>query len=137
FITHFGAYTPPTPHLTELADNLEMASAAVKASLEREGTDAERERWFADDVRARLTRRSGERDAHAYEVAGRFDVNWRGLARYWRKGPGPYPGGGPQAAGRALAGGTATAGSRDRQPTGRALAAATPAASRTGARRVR
>jgi hypothetical protein len=24
-------------------------------------------------------------DAHAYEVAGRFDLNWRGLARYWRK----------------------------------------------------
>ena len=26
-----------------------------------------------------------EADAHAYEVAGRFDLNWRGLARYWRK----------------------------------------------------
>jgi hypothetical protein len=26
-----------------------------------------------------------EADAAAYEVAGRFDLNWRGLARYWRK----------------------------------------------------
>jgi hypothetical protein len=24
-------------------------------------------------------------DARAYEVAGRFDLNWRGLARYIRK----------------------------------------------------
>jgi hypothetical protein len=26
-----------------------------------------------------------ESEAQAYEVAGRFDLNWRGLARYWRK----------------------------------------------------
>jgi hypothetical protein len=26
-----------------------------------------------------------ERDAEAYETAGRFDLSWRGLARYWRK----------------------------------------------------
>jgi hypothetical protein len=24
-------------------------------------------------------------DTRAYELAGRFDLNWRGLARYWRK----------------------------------------------------
>ena len=24
-------------------------------------------------------------DTFAYEVAGRFDLSWRGLARYWRK----------------------------------------------------
>ena len=24
-------------------------------------------------------------DTLAYELAGRFDLNWRGLARYWRK----------------------------------------------------
>ena len=34
---------------------------------------------------AEVRRRMGEADAHAYEVAGRFDLNWRGLARYWRK----------------------------------------------------
>ena len=28
---------------------------------------------------------TGEVEAQAYEVAGRFDLNWRGLARYWRK----------------------------------------------------
>jgi len=26
-----------------------------------------------------------ESDAQAYEVAGRLDLSWRGLARYWRK----------------------------------------------------
>jgi hypothetical protein len=24
-------------------------------------------------------------DTRAYELADRFDLNWRGLARYWRK----------------------------------------------------
>jgi hypothetical protein len=27
----------------------------------------------------------GETEALEYEVAGRFDLNYRGLARYWRK----------------------------------------------------
>ena len=32
-----------------------------------------------------LRRRMSEEEARAYEVAARFDLNWRGLARYWRK----------------------------------------------------
>jgi len=32
-----------------------------------------------------LRRRMTESEAQAYEIAGRFDLNWRGLARYWRK----------------------------------------------------
>jgi hypothetical protein len=32
-----------------------------------------------------LRRRVSDSVAQAYEVAGRFDLNWRGLARYWRK----------------------------------------------------
>ena len=43
------------------------------------------EAWFADEIRRELRRRMSEADAQAYEVAGRFDLNWRGLARYWRK----------------------------------------------------
>ena len=85
FLTHFGAHAPVAAHLTEMADHLEMTSGLAKASLAREGTDDDREAWFTDQLRRELRRRMGESEAHAYEVAGRFDLNWRGLARYWRK----------------------------------------------------
>jgi glyoxylase-like metal-dependent hydrolase (beta-lactamase superfamily II) len=85
FVTHFGPYTPVAAHLTEMASQLELTSALVTASLARPGTDEEREAWFADQLRRELRRRMSEAEAHAYEVAGRFDLSWRGLARYWRK----------------------------------------------------
>jgi glyoxylase-like metal-dependent hydrolase (beta-lactamase superfamily II) len=85
FVTHFGAHAPVDPHLTELADHLGLTSGLVKASLAREGTDEEREAWFTDELRRELRRRVSGSDAQAYEVAGRFDLNWKGLARYWRK----------------------------------------------------
>jgi glyoxylase-like metal-dependent hydrolase (beta-lactamase superfamily II) len=87
FITHFGPSSPIGPHLTELADHLEWAAGLVKASLAREGTDADREQWYTESVRAALRKGVGGADAQAYEFAGRFDLNWRGLARYWRKQP--------------------------------------------------
>jgi glyoxylase-like metal-dependent hydrolase (beta-lactamase superfamily II) len=85
FLTHFGPWSPTAPHLTEFADQLERASALVRASLARDEPDAAREAWFAEEVRRELRRRVGDADERAYEVAGRFDLNWRGLARYWRK----------------------------------------------------
>jgi glyoxylase-like metal-dependent hydrolase (beta-lactamase superfamily II) len=85
FITHSGPFAPVAAHLTEMADHLELTSALVKASLERSGTDEEREAWFTGELRRELRRRMSEPDAHAYEVAGRFDLSWLGLARYWRR----------------------------------------------------
>ena len=85
FVTHFGPYAPVGAHLTEMVAHMELTSGLVKASLARSGTDEEREAWFADEIRRDLRRRMSEADAHAYEVAGRFDLSWRGLARYWRK----------------------------------------------------
>jgi len=85
FITHFGPFAPVAAHLTEMADHLELTSGLVKTSLERGGTDEDREGWFRDEIRRELRRRMPEAEAQAYEVAGRFDLNWRGLARYWRK----------------------------------------------------
>lgn len=84
FITHFGPHAPSATHLAELSDRLAWTSGLVKASLAREGTDEDREGWFTEQVRAVLRRESAG-DAQAYEVAGRFDLSWRGLARYWRK----------------------------------------------------
>jgi len=85
FVTHFGPHTPSRTHLTEVADRLDWVSGLAKVSLARDGTDEDREAWFADEIRRELQRRTSEADAKAYEIAGRFDLNWRGLARYWRK----------------------------------------------------
>jgi glyoxylase-like metal-dependent hydrolase (beta-lactamase superfamily II) len=85
FVTHFGPYAPSAAHLTEMADHIEWVSGLAKLSLDRDATDEDREKWFADEIRRELQRRGGPDDVRAYEVAGRFDLNWRGLARYWRK----------------------------------------------------
>jgi glyoxylase-like metal-dependent hydrolase (beta-lactamase superfamily II) len=84
-LTHFGPSSPSGPHISELRDHITLASGLVRQSLAREGEDADREKWYADELRKELTTRMNVADAHAYEVAGRFDLNWRGLARYWRK----------------------------------------------------
>ena len=85
FITHFGPYAPVAAHLTEMADHLDLTGGLVKASLARPGSDEDREAWFTDEIRRELRRRMTESDAQAYEVAGRFDLSWKGLARYWNK----------------------------------------------------
>jgi len=85
FITHFGPHAPAGAHLTEMVSQLDRVSDLAKQSLERDASDEEREQWFADEMRRELRRRMSEADAQAYEVAGRFDLSWRGLARYWRK----------------------------------------------------
>jgi glyoxylase-like metal-dependent hydrolase (beta-lactamase superfamily II) len=85
FITHFGAHAPAHAHLTEMADHITLLANLVRASLARPGDDESREAWFTDEIRRELRRRLPEDNARAYEVAGRFDLNWKGLARYWRK----------------------------------------------------
>jgi glyoxylase-like metal-dependent hydrolase (beta-lactamase superfamily II) len=85
FVTHFGPHAPAGAHLTEMVANLEMAASLVQTTLARPGDDEAREQWFAEEMRRGLRRRMSEADAQAYEVAGRFDLSWRGLARYWRK----------------------------------------------------
>ena len=84
-LTHFGPASPASAHLADFRERLEEMSGLAKASLEREGTDEERERWFAEEIRRDLRRRLGDEEAARYQVAGRFDLSWRGLARYWRK----------------------------------------------------
>ncbi len=85
FVTHFGPASPVAPHLSMLAGNLDGMSGLVKTSLGHQGGDEAREAWFVDEVRRDLRRRMSEPAVLAYEAAGRFDLCWRGLARYWRK----------------------------------------------------
>jgi glyoxylase-like metal-dependent hydrolase (beta-lactamase superfamily II) len=84
FVTHFGPSGAPPAHVSEMRDHLKLVASLAKRSLEREGSDDDREKWFTEELRRELQRRVGA-DSSAYEFAGRFDLNWRGLARYWRK----------------------------------------------------
>jgi glyoxylase-like metal-dependent hydrolase (beta-lactamase superfamily II) len=85
FLTHFGPFAPVGPHMTEMMDHLELTSGLVKTSLTRPESDEDRQAWFTDQIRRELRRHMTESEAQAYEVAGRFDLSWLGLARYWRK----------------------------------------------------
>jgi glyoxylase-like metal-dependent hydrolase (beta-lactamase superfamily II) len=85
FVAHFGPHRPAAAHLAETADHLDLVSELAKKSLAKQGTDEDREAWFTKELRAILRRRLPESDARDYEAAGRFDLNWLGLARYWRK----------------------------------------------------
>jgi glyoxylase-like metal-dependent hydrolase (beta-lactamase superfamily II) len=84
-ITHFGPASPARPHLTAMRDHLGVVGRLAKQSLAIDGDDDEKEAWFVDEVRRELRRTLSDTDAAAYEISGRFDLNWRGLARYWRK----------------------------------------------------
>jgi glyoxylase-like metal-dependent hydrolase (beta-lactamase superfamily II) len=85
FITHFGPHSDWRSHLGELRERLERVTDLARASLAREESDEMREAWFGDQLRHELRRQLGEEEIRAYEIAGRFDLNWRGLARYLRK----------------------------------------------------
>jgi glyoxylase-like metal-dependent hydrolase (beta-lactamase superfamily II) len=84
-LTHFGHTTTPAVHLTELRDHLDLVGRVSKTSLLVEGDDGAKIQWFVDEMRREVRQRVGDAEAASYEVAGRFDLNWRGLARYWKK----------------------------------------------------
>ncbi|HJZ78080.1 MAG TPA: MBL fold metallo-hydrolase [Vicinamibacterales bacterium] len=85
FVTHFGPFADARTHLTEMVEHLDLVNGLAKSSLGLEGSDEDREAWYTDALRRELRTRMSDADARAYEVAGRFDLNWRGLARYLRK----------------------------------------------------
>ncbi len=84
-ISHFGAVTTPAVHMQELRENLTLVGRLAKESLDVDGDDDTRTEWFVSEMRRELQRHRGNGDPAVYETAGRFDLNWRGLARYWRK----------------------------------------------------
>jgi hypothetical protein len=84
-LTHFGPASPCGPHLSELRDHFAFTADLVRASLARDEDDGSREAWFKQQLRLELRRRLGEGEEHAYEIAGPFDLSWRGLARYLRR----------------------------------------------------
>jgi glyoxylase-like metal-dependent hydrolase (beta-lactamase superfamily II) len=85
FLTHFGPHGAASAHIAELRVHLALAADLAKQSLARDETDAQREVWFSEELRRELRRRLGDAEGRSYEIAGRLDLSWRGLARYWRK----------------------------------------------------
>jgi glyoxylase-like metal-dependent hydrolase (beta-lactamase superfamily II) len=85
FVTHFGPHGPSAPHLAEMGEHLAYVEEVAKASLAREEGEEAREQFFVEAMRRELCRGMNEREAHAYELAARFDLSWRGIVRYLRK----------------------------------------------------
>jgi glyoxylase-like metal-dependent hydrolase (beta-lactamase superfamily II) len=84
-LTHFGWVADPAEHLRQFRTVLARTAALVRASLDRDGTDAERIRMFSAEMRAEAQRLLSPDDAKATEAAAAFDQLWLGLARYFRK----------------------------------------------------
>lgn len=87
FLTHFGVVDAAAAHLVELRDHLDLCEGLAREAVARSQDPAEQEAWYVDHIRARVARRAAPAEVPAYEVAGRFDLNWRGLERYVRKNP--------------------------------------------------
>lgn len=85
FLTHFGPSVSVGPHLKTIGDRLDLAVRLARDSLVREGSDADRARWFGDHLRQEIGRRPSEAEGRAEELAASFDLSWLGLARYCRK----------------------------------------------------
>jgi glyoxylase-like metal-dependent hydrolase (beta-lactamase superfamily II) len=84
-LTHFGAVDTVSAHLTELRDHLGLVERLARDAMAVSPDDAVREAWFIERVRRDMMRRMSDADERTYEMAGRFDLNWRGMARYLAK----------------------------------------------------
>jgi hypothetical protein len=84
-MSHFGVVSAPATHLAALGEQIDAVGRLSRDSLSLDGDDTAKAAWFVEEIRRELRRKMPDDDVGAYEVAGRFDVNWQGLARYWRK----------------------------------------------------
>lgn len=85
FLTHFGPTHTPAAHLAELRDHLQLSERLAREAVARFEDEPSREAWFMDQITHAVARRTSDTDVRAYQVAGRFDLNWRGMARYVAK----------------------------------------------------
>jgi glyoxylase-like metal-dependent hydrolase (beta-lactamase superfamily II) len=85
FLTHFGPSDRPDPHLAELREHLQFCEQTARDALASGGDEPAMESQFVTRVRREMLRRLTPPELDGYELAGRFDLNWRGLARYLRK----------------------------------------------------
>ena len=85
FLAHFGEFTPARAHVARYRSTLTAQADAVRELMKRPGTEEERIRMFADQLRKAARSALPEREARAMELAAPFEQLWHGLARYWQK----------------------------------------------------
>jgi glyoxylase-like metal-dependent hydrolase (beta-lactamase superfamily II) len=86
FLTHFGPSTlPSATHLQTLMDNLQTTLGIARATLAEEGSDEDRRKKFAEELKRELRRHMTDDQIASYGVAAPFESLWLGLARYLRK----------------------------------------------------
>jgi glyoxylase-like metal-dependent hydrolase (beta-lactamase superfamily II) len=84
-LTHFGPVTSVRPHLATLIENLKTTSGIALSLLSEPGSDEERGRAFAEQLRRVLRSHMTESEVMTYVVAAAYEHLFSGLARYWRK----------------------------------------------------
>ena len=75
----------PDTHLAELREHLQFCEQVAREVLAGGGDEQEMESKFVARIREEMLRRLSPADMDGYELAGRFDLNWRGLVRALRK----------------------------------------------------
>jgi hypothetical protein len=77
--------TSVRPHLAALLSNLGTTAGIALSLLNTAGTDEERSRAFAGQLRLLLRTQMAESEVATYVVAAAYEHLFSGLARYWRK----------------------------------------------------
>jgi glyoxylase-like metal-dependent hydrolase (beta-lactamase superfamily II) len=86
FLTHFGpSALPPSAHMQVLLEHLDTTARIARETLTLPGSDDDRRRTFAAQLRRELRRQMTESQVASYGSAAPFEMLWEGLARYWRK----------------------------------------------------
>lgn len=84
-LTHFGPTHSARAHLAELRDHLHLVERITREALASGRNAEDQEAFYIDSIRREMSRRMADADLRGYEVAGRLDLNWRGLLRYATK----------------------------------------------------
>ncbi len=84
-LTHFGPGIAPERHLEELRAGLVAWAELARVSLAREGSDADRARWFVQQLEEWIEGKVSPELASHYLAGAGPEACWQGLARYWRK----------------------------------------------------
>lgn len=88
FMTHFGPTDDVSGHLGALRANLRLVETLARDTLATFGSDREGEARFVAALEEMMASHVSSADREAYALAGRFDLNWRGLVRYLTRPPG-------------------------------------------------
>ena len=85
FVAHCGPFSDVRAHLADVEQQLEQQAVHVRETLEVDGTDEERMALFVERMYRQQRRRMPEAEIERYRQAGPYELNWLGLARYWRR----------------------------------------------------